>query len=218
MNVFRDPVTAITASDIEQLCTAGASENVELELKADLPTKFGKRDEWHNGGSFGDFARNRIAEEIVAFANTLGGVLLLGIEETTDHPHRAAKPNPSPRVHELAPRRRQAVHDIVDPPLPLLEAEGIASEGGSGVVLMRVAASRRKPHRHRVNLEVFIRRADESVKIGMREIQELTIRSAADATRTCGRRPGKDCLTFLQHWSGAVTCPACWCGKRGRWP
>ena len=23
-----------------------------------------------------------------------------------------------------------------------------------------------------------------------------------------GRRPGKDFLTFLQHWSGAVTCPA----------
>ena len=26
---------------------------------------------------------------------------------------------------------------------------------------------------------------------------------------TCGRRPGKDFLTLLQHWSGAVTCPAC---------
>ncbi len=25
----------------------------------------------------------------------------------------------------------------------------------------------------------------------------------------CGRRPGKNFLTFLQHWSGAVTCPAC---------
>ena len=25
---------------------------------------------------------------------------------------------------------------------------------------------------------------------------------------TCGRRPGKDILTLVQHWSGAVTCPA----------
>jgi hypothetical protein len=25
---------------------------------------------------------------------------------------------------------------------------------------------------------------------------------------TCGRRPGKDIPTFVQHWSGAVTCPA----------
>jgi len=22
----------------------------------------------------------------------------------------------------------------------------------------------------------------------------------------------------LQHWSGAVTCPACDCGRSGRWP
>jgi len=35
---------------------------------------------------------------------------------------------------------------------------------------------------------------------------------------TCGRRPGKNFLTLLQHWSGAVTCPACWCGRCGRWP
>src|SRR5262249_40130327 len=26
---------------------------------------------------------------------------------------------------------------------------------------------------------------------------------------TCGRRLGKNFLTLLQHWSGAVTCPAC---------
>jgi len=29
---------------------------------------------------------------------------------------------------------------------------------------------------------------------------------------------GKNFLTLLQHWSGAVTCPACWCGADGRWP
>jgi hypothetical protein len=35
---------------------------------------------------------------------------------------------------------------------------------------------------------------------------------------TCGRRLGKNFLTLLQHWSGAVTCPACLCGTDGRWP
>jgi len=35
---------------------------------------------------------------------------------------------------------------------------------------------------------------------------------------TCGRRLGKNFLTVLQHWSGAVTCPACLCGRYGRWP
>jgi DNA-binding transcriptional LysR family regulator len=34
----------------------------------------------------------------------------------------------------------------------------------------------------------------------------------------CGRRLGKNFLTLLQHWSGAVMCPACLCGRSGRWP
>ena len=30
---------------------------------------------------------------------------------------------------------------------------------------------------------------------------------------TCGRRHGKSFLTLLQHWSGAVICAACLCGR-----
>src|SRR5262249_41976237 len=30
--------------------------------------------------------------------------------------------------------------------------------------------------------------------------------------------PWQEFLTLLQHWSGAVTCPACLCGGFGRWP
>ena len=183
MRILRDSLNTITAVDIVQLCDDQAAEGTELELKQDLPSRAGRSDPWHTGGSIGEYARNEIAEEIVAFANTLGGVVLVGIEETTDHPKRAARPLPLPRIHELARRLRQAVFDIVEPPLPLLEAEGVDMGVGEGVVLLRVASSRRKPHRHAVSKEVFVRRADESVRIGMREIQELTIRSAAEATR-----------------------------------
>jgi hypothetical protein len=28
----------------------------------------------------------------------------------------------------------------------------------------------------------------------------------------------KSFLTLMQHWSGAVMCPACLCGAHGRWP
>jgi len=30
--------------------------------------------------------------------------------------------------------------------------------------------------------------------------------------------PWQELSDGLQHWSGAVTCPACWCGRYGRWP
>src|SRR5262249_43267008 len=34
----------------------------------------------------------------------------------------------------------------------------------------------------------------------------------------CGRRLGKNFLTLLQHWSGAVMCPACSCGGQAAGP
>jgi Schlafen, AlbA_2 len=185
MRILRAPLMSIVAADITQLCSDEVSEGTEVEFKQELPSRDRKTpDGWRSGQPFGEYARNEIAQEIVAFANTLGGVVVLGIEESDDHPKRAKAIIPIPRVHELARRLRQAVYDIIDPPLPMLDAIGIDISGdGSGVVVVRVPASRRKPHRLQSNREVYIRRADESVKIGMRQIQELTIQSVAEGTR-----------------------------------
>jgi hypothetical protein len=187
MRILREPLNAIGAQDIRQLCADQVSEGTGVELKSDLPIKGNtkQKDPWHTGGSIGDYARNQIAEEIIAFANTLGGVVCVGINETQDHPKRAAGPNPLPRVHELARRLRQAVYDVIDPPLPVLEAIGVELDPatGSGIAVLRVPQSRRRPHRHNVNKEAFVRREDETVRISMREIQELTIQSIAEATR-----------------------------------
>jgi hypothetical protein len=183
MPLFSESIEAVTANHIRELCADHVSEGTEFELKSDLPAKGGRLDPWHSGGPIGDYARNEIAEEIIAFANTLGGVVCLGINETADHPKRADTPRPLPRVHDLARRLRQSVYDIIDPPLPILEAVGVELESGSGVVLLRVPPSRRRPHRHQVNKDVFVRRNDESVRVSMREIQELTMQAVSEATR-----------------------------------
>jgi Putative DNA-binding domain len=205
MRILREPIESITAQDVQQLCADQVSEGSEIELKADLPSKDGLgKDSWHTGKSVGQYARNEIAEEIIAFANTFGGVVCIGINETKDHPKRAANPNPLPRVHDLARQLRQAVYDIIDPPLPILESWGIDLGSGCGVVLLRVSPSRRRPHRHQANKEVFIRRSDESVRLSMREIQELTIHAVSEAAKidtTIAERRGehrKDVLQFLE--------------------
>ena len=94
---------------------------------------------------------------------------------------------------------------MIDPPLPVVETTGIELHpNGSGVVLIRVPQSRRRPHRHSVNKEAFVRRADEAVRISMREIQELTIQSIAEATRietTINERRGKF-LSDAMDWHG----------------
>jgi hypothetical protein len=184
MRILHEALSTVAASDIAQLCSDQIPESTELELKSDLPSKSGRGDPWHGGAGIGEYARNEIAEEIIAFANSFGGAVCVGINETADHPKRADSPHPLPRVHELARRLRQAVYDIIDPPLPALEATGVEiGPTGAGVVILRVPPSRRRPHRHQVSKEVFVRRSDESVRITMREIQELTIQAIAEATR-----------------------------------
>lgn len=180
------PLDQITAEDVHELCRDQAAETAQLELKSDLPTRDrSRRDNWYDRHrSVGEYARNAVAEEVTAFANSFGGTVLIGIRETDDKPNRAEAIQPIPQVHNLARRLRQAIQDIIDPPIPLLEAEGIVTEedGHSGVVLIRVAPSRRRPHRLNSNKEVYIRRMDESVRVDMRQIQELTIQSFTSAT------------------------------------
>jgi hypothetical protein len=185
MRILSDPLNELTEEDINQLCSDQVSEGTEIEFKADLPTRDGKTpDAWHVGGHFGEYARNAIAQEIVALANTLGGAIIIGIQESGDQPSRAAGIDPLPRVHDLARQLRQSIYDRIDPPLPLLESQGVeCGTAGSGVVIIRVAASRRKPHRLQSNREVYIRRSDESVRIGMRQIQELTIQALSETKR-----------------------------------
>jgi len=185
MGILGGALADLTPADISRLCCDEIPEGTEVEFKSFLPVKKGRGlDTWYEGGGIGEYARNEIAEEIIAFANTYGGVLCLGVTESEDHPKRAIGIQPIPRVHELARRMRQAVYDIIDPPLPMLEAGGVDTDGtGQGVVVLRVPASRRKPHRHGVSKEVFYRRADETVRISMREVQELTVQALNETGR-----------------------------------
>jgi hypothetical protein len=201
MLIFRDPLEAVTWADIDRLCADQVSEGTEFELKSDLPTRDGNLHPWHSGGQLGEYARNQIAEEIIAFANTVGGVVCLGINETSDHPKRADSPHPLPHVHDLARRLRQSVYEIIDPPLPVLEAAGVEFQADTGVVLLRVPQSRRRPHRHQVSKEVFVRRNDETVRVAMREVQELTMHAVSEATRieaTIAKRRSEFRHTFYE--------------------
>jgi hypothetical protein len=72
MGIFGGELAALKAQDVIQLCADAVQEGTEVEYKSDLPVKGGKAlDAWHTGGAVGEYARNAIAEEITAFANTV---------------------------------------------------------------------------------------------------------------------------------------------------
>ena len=60
--MFGIPIDRIEFSDVESFCRTGVREGVHLDFKKDFPT--------------------RLDKTIAAFANTYGGMALLGVDET----------------------------------------------------------------------------------------------------------------------------------------
>lgn len=176
--VFHARPADLTADDIQRLVEEETPEGDQFELKATLPSRRGN-DPWVDGeNGIGDFARNKILEEVVAFANAHGGWLVVGVEESDDHPKRASDINPIRECQALAERLRLQCRDCIEPQLPLLDVAGVSTnEDGSGVVVFHVPQSRLAPHRHQQTRECYIRRADRTEKMTMREIQDLTLQT-----------------------------------------
>jgi hypothetical protein len=72
MAVLDRPISEIEAADLSQLCQEQRPEGAQFEIKRDLPTKDGKK--LADYTIIGDYARNGLAVEIVAFANTYGAL------------------------------------------------------------------------------------------------------------------------------------------------
>jgi predicted HTH transcriptional regulator len=101
-DLFVASIDEIEFQDINDLVRTGAEEGIRLEFKRALSTRDGEPDRWmRNQSGIGGVARDDIAKEIVAFANAYGGVIIIGIDETDDHPKRAAQ-LASPQIPRVA--------------------------------------------------------------------------------------------------------------------
>ena len=174
-DIFSKPIEEISGLDLKDIIQVGLSENEQLEFKVTLPAASG-RDAWLVGQEkVGKYARDCILEEVVAFANASGGVLLIGIETDSSHKVKAIGICPVPMCQELANRFRSIFADCVEPPLPQLEVLGIETEGNAGVLVIRTGPSLMAPHRVRTTRKCTIRRMDRCEELSMREIQDMTL-------------------------------------------
>ena len=176
IEVLSKPADQIRISDIESLIDSQVPESEQIEFKESLPAKKNSTDPWMEGkNTIGNQAKDKILEEVVAFANAYGGVCLLGIKESSTKPPVAAEISPIPRCAELAERLKLVFRDRVEPQLPQIEIIPIKTDGESGVVICRVGQSRLAPHRVTRTLVCPIRRSDRCEKMSMRQIQDLTL-------------------------------------------
>ena len=175
-NVISKSADQIGMNDIQALITSQVPEGEHIEFKESLPEGGKSPDPWMEGKDrIGDRARNKVLEEAVAFANAHGGILLIGIRESTAKPPVATEIKPLPRCAELAERLGLMFRDCVEPQIPRLEVFGVPFEDKSGVVVIRVGRSRLAPHRVTPTRVCPVRRADRCESMTMREIQDMTL-------------------------------------------
>jgi hypothetical protein len=171
--LFTKPIEALTATDA--VGVIGWPETLTVEFKQDLPGRDGRPDGWVAGRDVENYAKEKLFKEAVAFANTSGGHLLLGVAEEGAPLAHAAEILPVPRCIDLADRLARAAAQAIDPPIPLLLVRGIPTTAdGAGIVVFRVPQSRLAPHRA-PDKQCYIRRGTEAVPMGMREIQEMAL-------------------------------------------
>jgi predicted HTH transcriptional regulator len=143
-------------TDLDSLVQSEARETDELEFKGTLPFAPTKgqdaiADRWiEKGDRLGDFSRDKLLAEIVAFANGDGGTLVLGLHETKGEIRRAERLEALPNCEGLARRLVDASEDLIEPRLQSLAAKAVVfpgTEDGAGFVVMRVGKSAIGPHR-----------------------------------------------------------------------
>jgi hypothetical protein len=160
-------------------------ESSWLELKRDLPLSQGALG-WRTKQQLHPSERDGLAKEIVAIANTYGGVVVVGVDESDDTPKCAsALADPIPLLHDLVDRLRTSLGAYIDPPIPGLQVSGIpASAGGSeGYVVITVPASAVGPHGYGRPPQVYFRRDDRSEPGSMRDIQNTFWESRSNRER-----------------------------------
>lgn len=186
MSILTKPLPQITLADLQALVDAAARETDELEFKGDLPFKPSRgttstSDRWYeHGDRIGEYARDKLLAEIVAFANADGGTLILGLHETKDEPRRAERLDPLPNCESLAKRLADASEDVIEPRLPVFGATAIPSglSDGSGFVIMKVGKSIAGPHRLKSDSEFYVRRGERAARMNVREIKERVLELA----------------------------------------
>ena len=182
MSILSKSLDEVTITDLDALVAREARETSELEFKGELPFKSERgqaetKDRWiWKGDRIGDYARDQLLAELIAFANADGGTLVLGVRETKDEPRRAEALDPLPRCEDLARRLVDACEDMIEPRLPVVLGRGLpADTEGNGYVVLRVARSLNGPHRLRSDGQFYIRRGERASKMTVREIKDLTL-------------------------------------------
>ena len=175
------PIDAITPEDLASLQQNQVAEGKTLEYKSELP---------------GDTAK--LLRVICAFANTMGGDLLYGVEAAKGIPTGI----PGLEILDedgLRQRIENACRDSIEPRLPHLQFQFIPLATGRKVLLVRVPRSWNSPHRLKRDGHFYGRNSAGCYLLDVGEIRQSFAMSDSVAERIRGFRADR-----LIHIQGNV--------------
>ncbi len=163
----------LTAADLDALVANSIEEGRELEFKRDLP------------GS-ADADKRELCADVSSFANTSGGYLLFGVEETAGV--ATAVPGLTIDADATILRLEQILTAGVDPPIPGLACRAVPTTAGTVAIAIHVPRSWRMPHlvKHAGSFRMYARTSRGKQPLDAQEIRRA-FESATSAVEVIRR-------------------------------
>ncbi len=149
--LYRKQIDQITWDDVETFCQQGIAEGAYLDYKANFP--------------------DNLANTIAAMANTLGGIILIGVKE--DKENKPVVPVQGiPFEKGLSERVMNIILTNITPPVfPEIQVTDVKEQ--KTIVLIRIAQSHQSPHAIADNTRVYLRTGNRNNPEALATVDEI---------------------------------------------
>lgn len=147
MSLYTKDINEITFKDIEAFCNEELEEDIRLEYKREIENS------------------KKIAKEIAAFANTYGGLLLIGVEEGDDRKPKLplCGIDYTDGLHEKI--TSIAFKGIYPPVFPEIQVCKLDTDTTKAIIVVRTIESKDTPHRIDKDSKAYVRVASQSMPV-----------------------------------------------------
>jgi hypothetical protein len=153
MNIFNNPVSNLSFSDIAQFCKEGQIEGVQLDYKRELPSK-------------------GLAKHFSSFSNTRGGLLIIGVEEDS----KTGKPITWDGLvfdTKLVDKIHQFASSVV--PRPAYDVHVTDEQNGKVFILVRIFEGDQTPYYVHNDANLYIRTGNITDPISLASPEAATL-------------------------------------------
>jgi hypothetical protein len=155
MSLWRKPLDSINFQDIDEFCAAQHPEGLQLDYKRDIPAD--------------------LAKTVAAFANTRGGLIVLGVAANTTDNKPLLPIEGMPAAKGISERILQICRDGIYPPvLPeISEIIRLPNDASTVFVVVRIDESREAPHSIQNGKKVYVRTGEAAKPIDLADIDRI---------------------------------------------